>query len=979
MQDNRQIRKCGSTLILGGVTYRLEALEGMGGSAIVYRASYPDALSSGERHQVFIKELFPLSPQGDITRRTDGSILCAPEAAARMELARQRFLTGNRINLELLRLAPSSTAGNLNSYETYGTYYSVLSLHGGENLLHALETQGKFSLRESARIFQQLLQALEVFHRHRLLHLDVSPDNIMLLPGQVLLIDFNSAWEIDNPDAEDFSFSCKQGYSAPEVLLQNESQIGPATDLYACCAVWFHLLTGRRLTEGEQAGNLRRSLPAALSGLGDIPQTAVAKTAQILLRGLHPLARKRYQSVPQLQTELQELLNRLDGFGVTRSALWEASALQNKKSFHPETGYLAQPVKGPGVTAQEDLVCALEQGGRYLLTGPGGMGKSRLLMELWKKATARYQPQKPVYLYLSLKDYQAHAGEPRFIEESLLKEMRFSPQQPYWQDALHALELLFQQPGANNQAAIVLLLDGLNEAGQNRERLLLEIELLSRQAGVGILVTDRTDAVLDYGLTGFVPLRLLPLTIQQMEQQLALAGLPLPQDENLQQLLTTPMLLFLYLEAAQLSAESGQELTLPTTEQELVKLYLERFCRQIIRSDSGSQGRQLCSKYLFQHLLPNIAWEMRHRGRTILTTADLLAISQKSYQILHSVSFGAAFPDFLGKTRLMLEKIHSPEEWFDFAIREQLNDRFGLLVSTPQGQFSLLHDNFLEPLAQQAEENRRLLARGNLQQWSRRAFLLAASGLALGGAFAGGWYFFRTKKIYTAEESALIYDALASLNLSLSVWSNQISAQEKILDQAAISDVLDNRDPNARNYLRQQIELQRRSLDALYAAPLDASLLKALGGIAEKKSLFSPDLLELVCNRPLELESITRDTLSYLEHALCDENSPYNMRDKRERLVNAYQDYLEAETQYLSYLLAALVAQMTPEQQGEILEAMTYMEALDGFYDGPGSVNPDRLQDGTNRALETLKDARREMNAQGFSIDWPETETSDRK
>lgn len=979
MQDNRQIRECGSTLVLGGVTYRLEELEGVGGSTIVYRASYPDALSLGEKHQVFIKELFPLNTRGDITRGADGSILCAPEAAARMELARQRFLTGNRINLELLQLAPSSTAGNLNSYEAYGTYYSVLSLHGGENLLHALETRGKFSLRESVKIFQQLLQALEVFHRHHLLHLDVSPDNIILLPEQVLLIDFNSAWELDNPDAEDFSFSCKQGYSAPEILLQDESEIGPATDLYACCAVWFHLLTGNRLTEGEQAGNLRRSLPAALSCLDEIPQTAVAKTAQILLRGLHPLARKRYQSVPQLRTELKELLDRLDGFGVTRSALWEASALQNKKSFHPETGYLAQPVEGPGVTAQEDLVCALEQGGRYLLTGPGGMGKSRLLMELWKKATARYQPQKPVYLYIALKDYQAHAGETQFIQESLLKEMRFAPQQPYWQDALHALELLFQQPGANNQAAIVLLLDGLNEAGQNRERLLLEIESLSRQAGVGILVTDRTDAVLEYGLTGFAPLRLLPLTIQQTEQQLALAGLPLPQEGNLQQLLTTPMLLFLYLEAAQLSAESGQELAHPANEQELVKLYLERFCRQIIRSDSGSQGRQLCSRYLFQHLLPDIAWEMRHRGRTILTMTDLLAISQKSYQILHSVSFGAVFPDFLGRTRLMLEKVHSPEEWFDFAIREQLNDRFGLLTSTPQGQFSLLHDNFLEPLAQQAEENRRLMARGNLQQWSRRAFLLAVSGLALGGAFAGGWYFFRTKKAYTAEETALIYDALASLNLSLSVWSNQISAQEKVLEQAAISDVLDNQDPNARDYLRQQIELQRRSLDALYAAPPDASLLNALGGIAEKKTLFSLDLLELICSRPLALEPITGDTLSYLEHALCDENSPYNMRDKRERLVKAYQDYLEAETQYLSYLLAALMAQMTTEQQGEILEAMTYMEALDGFYDGPGSVNPDRLPDGTNRALETLKDARREMNAQGFSIDWPETETSDWK
>ena len=119
--------------------------------------------------------------------------------------------------------------------------------------------------------------------------------------------------------------------------------------------------------------------------------------------------------------------------------------------------------------------------------------------------------------------------------------------------------------------------------------------------------------------------------------------------------------------------------------------------------------------------------------------------------------------------------------------------------------------------------------------------------------------------------------------------------------------------------------------------------------------------------------------MSYLEDALCSEASPYNTRDKRERLVKSYQDYLEAETQYLSYLLAALMTQMTPEQQGEIWEAMTYMEALDGFYDGPGSVNPDWLPDGTNRALETLKDARREMNAQGFSIDWPETGTSEQK
>lgn len=972
MEDPRQLRKCGSILPLGGVDYQLEAVEGMGGSAVVYRARYPDELNRDAVHQVFIKELFPFSPKGEIVRASDGSIICSPQSAAFMEHARQRFRTGNQINLELLQLAPAFTAGNLNSYEAYGTYYSVLSIHGGKTLLHELETRGKFLLRDSVQILRQMLRALEVFHRHHLLHLDISPDNILLLPEQVLLIDFNSAWDMDNPDAEDFSFSCKQGYSAPEVLLQNLSEIGPATDLYACCAVWFHLFTGRQLRKEEQTGGLRRSLSGIFSHLEGVPQTAIAKTTQILIRGLHPLARKRYQKIEELRTELNELIDRLDGFGVTRSALWETSAAQQKKLFRPSTGYLSQPVRGEKVASQEDLVTGLEQGGKYLLTGPGGMGKSRLLMELWKKGTTHYQPQKPVYLYLSLKDYQACAGESHFVRESLLKGMHFSPQQPYWKEALHMLDLILQQPETNGRVAVVLLLDGLNEAGPKREPLLQEIEALSRQEGVGVLVTDRTDAVLTYGLQGFSPLALSPLTIKQEEKQLSWAGAALPQDEKLCQLLTTPMLLFLYVEAVQLSSEAGQKLLPPANQHEMVKLYLERFCQQAIRSDSGNQGRQLCSRYIFQHLLPDIAWEMERQGRTILSVEDLVVIARKSYQMLHSLMFGVAFPDYLGKTRLMLEKINSAEEWFDYTVREQLTDQWGLLVVTPQGQFTLLHDNFLEPLAQQAEENRRLLTLEKRRRCSRRTFLVLAIGVTLVGLCAASWYLLSSKTEYTEEENALIYDALASLNLSLGMWSFQIAAQQEVLEQAAISDVLDNQDSFARQNLREKINLQIQMLESAYAVPLDLALLEKLRLLEADKPLFSVALLEQLCDRYAALEPVTRDALTYLEQTLCDKTSAYNSRDKRERLVIAYQEYLEAEIRYVSFLLATLMAEMTPEQQQEILEAMTYMEALEGFYDGPGSVEPKHLSDGTNRAFESLKDARREMNAQGFPVAWPD-------
>lgn len=974
MEDSRQLRSCGSTLTLGGIEYRLEAVEGVGGSTIVYRASYPDALNRDASHQVFIKELFPVSPYGDITRGADGSVCCGPKSAGLMEQARLRFRSGNQINLELLRLVPSATAGNINSYEAYGTYYSVLTLHGGENLLQYLKKHGKLSLRESVQIMQQLLKALGVFHRHRLLHLDISPDNILLLPGQVLLIDFNSSWELDNPNTDDFAFSCKKGYSAPEVLLQNKNDIGPASDIYACCAVWFHLLSGRRLTEGEQAGNLRHSVVKMISALQDVPQTAAAKTAQILLRGLHPLARKRHQTIEALQADLTELVGRMNGFGVTKSALWEASAAQQKKNNRQVCAYLSQPIAGTEQMTPEEVCQRLEQREKYLLTGAGGIGKSRFLQELWKQKTANYRPEKPVYLYLALKDYQVCSGETQFIQRSILRMLRFDPRQPHWQDALHALEQILDQSGPNGLCSVVLLLDGLNETGPDQEKLLLEIESLSRQPGVGILVSDRTDAVLTYGLPAFLPISLLPLTAKQVESQLLRENLELPKEEKLRQLLTNPMLLFLYLEIARPVEGQNQRMTLPETQNEMVVLYLDHFCRRAMRADSGNPGRQLCTRYMIRHLLPEIAAEMRRQSKSILTVDELMALARRSYKTLHSALFGLAFPEYLGKTRLMLEKIGSPEEWFDFAIREQLTDRFGLLVSTPQGQVTLLHDNFQDPLAGQAAENRHRFASKRRRRWQQQGALLLFAGVLLMGMVTALWHIRESQTGYTEEEKAIIYDSLVELNRSLSVWNTQISAQSRVLEQASISDVLDNRDPYARERLRGEIELQKQSLAALYTVSVNVSLLEDLREIEEHKKLFSVDLFEDLCVRHSELDPATQEGIGYLEEALCDKDSPYSSRDKRERLVNAYKEYLESEVRYLSYRLAILMSEMTTEQQNEILEAMPYMDALDGFYDGPGSVEPERLPEGSKHALESLKDARREMNAQGLSLDWPEPE-----
>lgn len=970
MEEHRQKRSPGSSLLLGGIVYRLEAVEGYGSSAIVYRATYPDQLNRDIPHRVLIKELFPLTPHGEIYRTPSGEIACTPDGQAAMEWGRQRFRTGNQVNLELLGKMPAGVAGNLNSYEAYGTYYSVLSVHGGVNLLHLLEERGQLPLEESVSILLRLLDEVEGFHRYGLLHLDISPDNILLLPGQAFLIDFNSVWDTLHDNPADFAFSQKPGYSPPEILLKNMQEIGPATDLYACCAVLFHLLSGRRLRQEEIMGNLRKTLPSSLPCLKEIPQTAAAKLLQILTTGLHTLTRRRFQRTEDLREELLELMRRLKGFGVTKSALWETSAALKKRQLPEDHPYLLQSVFGQeGVLTQSRLDQLLTQHHHFLLTGPGGMGKTRLLQELWKKHTALYRPDEPVYWYLSLREYQAAGGE-HFIQQQILQALRFSPETPSYQNAIHALEGIFDQ--FTGKAAVVLLLDGLNEAGPSQEKLLLEIESLSRRPGVSILVTDRSDGVLGYGLDGFSCLTLAPLEPSQVKEQLAASGLSYPQPPALCQLLTNPMMLFLYLDAVQ----NGGVEEAPQTQEALVRLYLEKFERRALRADSGSQGRQLCTRFLLRYLLPDLAAEMKKRGTTLLSPEELDRIAGKSYAQLQNRSFASAFPLYRGKTRLMFDGIANASEWYDFAVRERLMEQFGLLVETDSGHIRLLHDNFLPVLAAQGEDNRRKLQKSWGAIWRKRIAAAMAAALILLTGWAAAMDYRRTRNSYSPQDNAVIYDALSNLSWSLGVWSQQITVQQTILREAAISDVLDNQDARARDQLSGQIDRKQAQLSALYASPLDADLDQELRAIAKRLPLFSVDRLADLTGRFEPMGKATQQGLDLLQEYLCTPDSLYNTRDKRERLIYAYQDYLDAEVQYVSYQLASLLADTPPEQQSQVLEALRYQEAFSGFYDGPGSVVPERLDEGLAQAETALRAARNALHAEGILIQW-ETETLD--
>ena len=83
---------------------------------------------------------------------------------------------------------------------------------------------------------------MQYAHSKKILHRDVSPDNIFLCnDGKVKLIDFGAAREITE-DGE-LSVVVKTGCTPPEQYRKNGKQ-GPWTDLYALGATFYRMLTG---------------------------------------------------------------------------------------------------------------------------------------------------------------------------------------------------------------------------------------------------------------------------------------------------------------------------------------------------------------------------------------------------------------------------------------------------------------------------------------------------------------------------------------------------------------------------------------------------------------------------------------------------------------------------------------------------------------------------------------------------------------
>ena len=736
----------GTILAFPGMKCTIESFAGQGSNSLVYLGTYPDAEQNSLLHRVLIKELFPYDAKGMIYRdRDSGDILCMPDAKPAQELHRLSFLRANQAHLKLLEHHPSETDGNINTFSLHNTLYSVLGYSGGRSLEKELQNSSGGTLMDHIKRIRGALDALEAFHNENLLHLDVSPDNILLIGEgareRVSLIDFNSVHTIDEiRSGESLYYSAKEGYTPPEIRAGKMTEIGFATDLFSLTAVFYRCIAGEALPAVSMVRNQIPDLKGVPCLLG-IPESVLNQVQKILKKGLSFQTRRRYQSTAEMRMDFDELADRIEGRGITHWAIWENSArkVRNLIKMNPALEYLYRdegfyPISILDEKENRISLRALIRkmnlpgGENVLLLGGGGAGKTSALLHAAGGRKTEYSSCDPAFVYISLYDWR-NSGV-NFIKDRILEMLFFKPETDSMETARHQLMNLFSQPVKSKSGEVpvaVLLLDGLNEASGNTTELISEIRQFSGLPGVRILAASRTDLP-EAGLSGKI---LSPLEQGQVREILSKHGLVPPENMDLYELLRTPLILTLFIK----TAENKEGQLMVSSQKELISRYLETLLEKEKKDLPENSAERWGIEGAVKYVLPGIADALLHSEQP-LSDREIAALTEKQYKDITKHAMAEVFPEWTGHFRDILMSAQNADEWYGKIVQDILWKRLGLLVKDEQGSYRIFHEILAENLAEKNEEIQKAFLTQKKKERRIRNLVIAGAAFIMVSGFA---------------------------------------------------------------------------------------------------------------------------------------------------------------------------------------------------------------------------------------------------
>ncbi len=334
-----------------GSRYRVHEHLGSGGMGAVYRAT--DRLSGQD---VALKRV--TTPENRLEFGSRSGI-----ADPRLALA-QEFRT--LASLRHPRIISVLDYG----FDQSGNPFFTMDLV--ENGITFLEAGRGRQLEQQIQLLIQLLQALSYLHRHGLLHRDLKPSNVLVVDGNVKVLDFGlSVAGASTATGVAETVAGTVAYLAPELF--RESKPSRQSDLYAVGVMAYEILAGRYPYSTENMATMISEIMRAEPDLG-------------ALNGSQPIGRV----VGKLLSKNRR--DRFDDANLVIRELCQAANLpvpaeteEIRESFLQAARFVGREQELETLEAQ--LEAAVDgHGSAWLLAGESGVGKSRLVDELRVRA-----------------------------------------------------------------------------------------------------------------------------------------------------------------------------------------------------------------------------------------------------------------------------------------------------------------------------------------------------------------------------------------------------------------------------------------------------------------------------------------------------------------------------------------------------------------------------------------------------------------
>ena len=263
--------------------YRIEAVVGTGGMAVVYRA-----LDLQENRTVAIKVLRPeYESDMEFVRRFSREA----EAAAKMS------------HENIVNLLDVGIEGEMR--------YIVMEYVDGQTLKEMIREEGRIHPDVALRMTIRILAAVDHAHRNGIVHRDIKPQNILVdREGRVKVADFGIARLKTSQTTQLDPNGSAMGsvhYLSPEQA--RGEVVSEQSDLYSVGIVLYEMLTGHVPFDGET------TVSVALKHVSEAPRSMRAGNSQIsraldevVMRALCKDKERRYQTAAEMAADLRKTI-----------------------------------------------------------------------------------------------------------------------------------------------------------------------------------------------------------------------------------------------------------------------------------------------------------------------------------------------------------------------------------------------------------------------------------------------------------------------------------------------------------------------------------------------------------------------------------------------------------------------------------------------------------------------------------------------